>query len=415
MFKILHLNKNFKFNSNGEFISSDGSVFQEKPNTDIVLIEIDKSQYWLSKTWLGLLSHYEVKLSFKDCLKINFVECRSKVIGLKCGQLMTFKSPIHAGDGFYIIPGFTNFAIRKSGEVKSLKFGTILSQSIGPYGYPYVNIRDADKNKWRSVSIHILLARTFIHNDDLTTKFFINHKDGNKLNFRLNNLEWVTSRENQKHAIESGLRKDNHACKVRNILTGEIKKYPSIGIALQDIGLVVRSATIKRKFNGLEIPRVFNKKFEIKLLSDQTGWFYKDDDSILNVDKVKGPYQALNVINGKIFNSLSISEMSILTGISKDRINKGIRSVLPVLIDSFHFRIKSNDPWPIEFSELKSFNRRTFELTNIETNEIIVFSSLKQSISFLNIDKRTLKNRLKKNKPQGVWNIKELCNNSPIC
>lgn len=414
MFKILSINKNFKFNSVGEFISTDGSIPQNKPGTDLILIKVEGIQYWLSRSWLGLLSHYEVKLSYKDCLKIKFVECKSKVIGLKCGHLMTFKSPIYIGDEFYIIPGFTNFAIRKSGEVKSLKSGIILSQCIGPYGYPYVNIRDADKNKWRSVSTHILLARTFVQNDDITTKFFINHKDGNKLNYKLSNLEWVTSRENQNHAIENGLRKDNKACKVRDSITGEIKEYPSIGLALQGIGLKVARGKLTRRVQGQIVPRLLNKRFEIKMISDQSEWFYKDNSALIDIVKRKGPYQALNLTNGEVIETPTISELSTLTNISKNRIENAINYISNVSVDNFIFRSKSNDCWPTEYSEINFSPKRSFELTNNITKEKIVFNSLRQTTSFLDIDKRTLKNRLKRNKPYGEWKIKELCNNSPI-
>lgn len=52
--------------------------------------------------------------------------------------------------------------------------------------------------------IHRLVAQTFLPNPD--NKPQVNHKDGNKLNNILSNLEWVTVSENQIHAINSGLR-----------------------------------------------------------------------------------------------------------------------------------------------------------------------------------------------------------------
>lgn len=64
--------------------------------------------------------------------------------------------------------------------------------------------------------IHRLLAQAFIPNPD--NKPCVNHKDGNKLNNSLDNLEWVTELENQKHAFDTDLKqgvfgKLNFICK----------------------------------------------------------------------------------------------------------------------------------------------------------------------------------------------------------
>ncbi len=55
--------------------------------------------------------------------------------------------------------------------------------------------------------IHRLIADTFIDNDDPDNKKMVNHKDGNKLNNHVSNLEWTTAGENNLHAIKTGLRK----------------------------------------------------------------------------------------------------------------------------------------------------------------------------------------------------------------
>ena len=51
--------------------------------------------------------------------------------------------------------------------------------------------------------LHRIIAETFVRNPE--NKPEINHKDGDKRNNRADNLEWVTRRENDAHARNTGL------------------------------------------------------------------------------------------------------------------------------------------------------------------------------------------------------------------
>lgn len=77
--------------------------------------------------------------------------------------------------------------------------------------------------------IHRLVAEAFIENPD--NKSEINHKDGNKLNNDISNLEWCTHKENVNHAFVTGLNK--HPKPVKLIETGKI--YKSLSDAAEDI------------------------------------------------------------------------------------------------------------------------------------------------------------------------------------
>ena len=73
------------------------------------------------------------------------------------------------------------------------------SWKIG-HGYLVVSLYIDKKQK--KFLIHRLIAQTFIPNPESLRE--VNHKDGNKLNNFVSNLEWVTSKQNKEHAWENG-------------------------------------------------------------------------------------------------------------------------------------------------------------------------------------------------------------------
>lgn len=403
MFKAFNLDKKYLFDLDGNC----NVPLQTNPVNDLLGINIDRVTYFFEKKWLGLISHYEVDLPVKELSKIGFVECRSKVIGLKCENLMVFHKPIKYNDVFYVVPGFTRFAITKDGSVISIKHGTVLKPSIGPYGYPYVNVYDPDKGKWRSVSLHILLARTFVKNPDPVNKFFVNHKDGNKLNFDLQNLEWVTSLENQEHAVENGLRNDNNPCKILDTDTGTIQQHASIGSALKSIGMKVTNCKLVSKVNGQLVPSLFMNRYEIKLLNDESKWFYTKN-MLSGRPKSVGPFQAKHLATGTVIEEQTLSALSERTNVSRSTAEDAVRYPGTKAFSGFLFRLKSDEEWPTSYEEAVYHKPRQLLLTNIVTGEKLSFDSLRKTYTYLDIDKRTLKNRLKANKTHKDWKIEEI-------
>ena len=95
---------------------------------------------------------------------------------------------------------FDHNVIRKNGRLDNRK-GKQLRPGIDKYGYERVVLT---KNGIRKTySVHKLVALAFIPNPE--NKKTINHKDGNKRNNNVSNLEWATEKENQIHKWNNGL------------------------------------------------------------------------------------------------------------------------------------------------------------------------------------------------------------------
>lgn len=69
-------------------------------------------------------------------------------------------------------------------------------------GYKFVQLYDSNKSK--NITIHRLVAETFLNNSQKLE--CVNHIDGNKHNNSINNLEWCSNSYNHKHATMTGLK-----------------------------------------------------------------------------------------------------------------------------------------------------------------------------------------------------------------
>lgn len=136
------------------------------------------------------------------------------------------------------IPGYQGFyQASNEGEIKSLSrivkhnLGgdkilreRVLKGYVNKYGYRRVELSKNGTSK--QYSEHRLIALTFLGESDLT----VNHKDGNKLNNNIDNLEYLSGADNTKHAVETGLIKNNS-----NIYKTEIIKDYQNGYRLREL------------------------------------------------------------------------------------------------------------------------------------------------------------------------------------
>ncbi len=95
----------------------------------------------------------------------------------------------------------TDYLVSTHGEVINGKTGLERKPQQKSNGYRSVMLWQ--HGKYKTFYIHRIVAECFLPADE--KKIFVNHKDGNKSNNNLSNLEWCTRSENAKHAFETGL------------------------------------------------------------------------------------------------------------------------------------------------------------------------------------------------------------------
>jgi hypothetical protein len=110
------------------------------------------------------------------------------------------------------IEGFEDYEVSTNGVVISNKYSKkrILKKELSK-GYLRVSL--CKENKVKRFLVHRLVALSFLKNED--NKKCVNHKDGNKLNNSLGNLEWSTHSENEIHSYNY-LNKKNPIRKLDN-------------------------------------------------------------------------------------------------------------------------------------------------------------------------------------------------------
>ena len=95
---------------------------------------------------------------------------------------------------------FDNYMMSTMGRIKNAN-GTIIKLHINNTGYYKTGL--TTNNKSHSVYVHRVIAMCFIPNPNNLP--LVNHKNGNKLDNRVENLEWITHQDNAKHANDTCL------------------------------------------------------------------------------------------------------------------------------------------------------------------------------------------------------------------
>lgn len=458
MFKVIPGNHNFIISLNGQIRTKSGNLTDLVFDGNLVSIELYGKVEKLDIYWLALIAHYEVDLP-KQYKNIKFVDCNPVLTRTNCGKFMFMNRLPIINRRYRLIPNYPNYGVDENGIVLDIKLNRVLEVDDKKLAYPSVNIYDPDRGFFKNVFIHRLVALAWCYNDDYVSKPIVNHKDGNKQNFRYFNLEWCSYQENSQHAIDNDLRKPKEY-KVKDITTGIIQNYSSFRDFCLSVGL-----SEKNRFNSNPLktkPQLINDRYEVKEKSDNTPWMSEDEyklkrnkytitllfpdnkkevyttivevmfrlkiwnisyniEEIIKVAKIKHPdvkievvenfstvaIQALKVETGEVIEAESIRKISLLTDVAFSTIQKAVNENDEYIHKGYVFRFKSESPWPSIF--LKNPNApKKIQAKNLRTGEVINFPSVKITEKALNTSGFVIRNRISNKTPLGEWELEEV-------
>ena len=120
------------------------------------------------------------------------------------------------------VGGYEEFyCVSNSGKIKSLRRNKILIGNLTTKGYPFVIL--SVKGTPKTLTVHRVVASHFLENTE--QKQCVNHKDCDRTNNKVENLEWVTYGENNLHSIRMGRKKYKGEFNPKAKLTIENVKY----------------------------------------------------------------------------------------------------------------------------------------------------------------------------------------------
>lgn len=149
-------------------------------------------------------------------------------------------------EGLYQVSNFGNVK-RLEGKIYSYitnKYETrkehMIKTRVNNRGYKITTL--SKNSKVKSFAIHRLIAQAFLPNPNNFE--CVNHLDGNKLNNKIDNLEWCTTQQNIQHAYKNNLMTNNKKIDQYSLDNKFIKIFNSANEASRETGIAQPNITM---------------------------------------------------------------------------------------------------------------------------------------------------------------------------
>lgn len=379
--------------SNRRFYLSDDKIYQTKTNTEVAVKDGSCEIAWLDglkKYPFELLVYFCKKKPLADHLmmSVKILFCDGDKTNLDYDNLIyDFITPQEAigFEGFFHIPGFANYAINRNGVMVNVTTGKTKAwcvtkpnkkrNSLG--GYRYSGVVN-DEGCYTNIFRHRALAMVFFGIPDTGETLVVNHKNGRPGDDDLSNLEWTTFGENNQHAYDAGLRGNAaKAILVKNLLTGEVVRHPSVKRAAEACGYPTGTFIYYRMRDNPN--GVFSDNLMFKF-DDGSEWPEPNYNTILLAHNSR-PVMAYDVLANQVKIAESASSMAKIIGATADDVSRYARKNLDKLLNGHYIRYHQGIPELPVYSEevravLKENGCRDGFMLKAFDGEIVVFTGL---------------------------------------
>ena len=237
------------------------------PNAEDILVDIQEAPGYKLTNKGDVISYKYPEPYYVNPYKVKsggyVVDLRvnNKYIHIRISKLLAKYFPIPVPTGYTKIKGFDGYFINTKGEIISdnpynsnYKGRIKLTPSKDANGYFVVTLNN------KSYKIHRLVALTFIPNPYGYPQ--INHKDEDKSNNSVSNLEWCSSQYNNTYNDKHyrATRWACKKCKLINIKTNDVKIYDSINVVAGVLSVNKATIAYHIKHNS-----VLNNTYKVEL------------------------------------------------------------------------------------------------------------------------------------------------------
>ena len=370
-----------------------------------------KHQLYLPVGYESYISNYQfrsTKMHNVSSLDNNGFQKADK----KRDYVILFKIPVYLKQNssdkteYRIIPEFPDYAISESGKIIE-----VLTRKEAPVfhrehkkeldSYPAVRIYSRVKKANITRAVHKLMGVTWVDNDDWENNIVLNHKDGDKANYKSSNLEWITSTDNARHAFANGLRTDNFPIRVYDLATKEKFMFASVNDAFTHIKKSIPNNFLKTLERNGDV-YILSDRYEFKSMKTKDN-FLLETKSVSEANKIIKErigdqiYQAYNILTHEtIVGNASFIENKLNR---RDGYCHSMEANKQIS-NKWIFRKIENALKPPDVSEFKLAANvpRHIKLTNVSTGEEKIFPSLRNLEEEIGLSRKTIQKNIKNNK-----------------